>query len=138
MLQEFRDFINKGNFVDLAVAFVMGVAFAAVVSAFTDRIIMPLVALIVQLDGIEQLGRFGDDGSVGAFLAAFINFVIVGFVMFLVVKAYNRFREPQPEAAPTEDVLLLRAIRDELRAGAGPARTDGSRGRDTPPTTPPS
>jgi large conductance mechanosensitive channel len=135
VLREFKDFVNKGNFVDLAVAFVMGVAFAAVVSTFTDRIVMPLVAVIVQLDG-EQLGRFGDNGSVGAFLAAFINFVIIGFVMFLVVKAYNRFREPQPEAAPTEDVLLLRAIRDELRAGAGAARTD-ARGRDTPPTTPP-
>ncbi len=115
MIQEFRDFINKGNFVDLAVAFVMGVAFSAVVTAFTERVVMPLVALIVNLDGIEQLGAFGDNGSVGAFLQAFINFLIVGFVMFLVVKAYNRFREPDEPAGPADDIVLLREIRDELR-----------------------
>ena len=119
MIQEFRDFINKGNFVDLAVAFVMGVAFSAVVTAFTDRIVMPLVAMIVSLDGIEQLGQFGDNGSVGAFLQAFINFLIIGFVMFLVVKAYNRFRDTDEPSGPPEDVALLREIRDELRATRG-------------------
>ena len=119
MIQEFRDFINKGNFVDLAVAFVMGVAFSAVVTAFTDRIVMPLVAMIVSLDGIEQLGQFGDNGSVGVFLQAFINFLIIGFVMFLVVKAYNRFRDTDEPSGPPEDVALLREIRDELRATRG-------------------
>ena len=115
MLQEFRDFINKGNFVDLAVAFVMGAAFTTVVTAFTERIVMPLVALIVSLDGIEQLGQFGENGSVGAFLQAFLNFLIVGFVMFLVVKAYNRFRDTDEPSGPPEDIALLRDIRDELR-----------------------
>jgi len=119
VIQEFRDFINKGNFVDLAVAFVMGVAFSAVVTAFTDRIVMPLVAMIVSLDGIEQLGQFGDNGSVGVFLQAFINFLIIGFVMFLVVKAYNRFRDTDEPSGPPEDVALLREIRDELRATRG-------------------
>lgn len=119
MIQEFRDFINKGSFVDLAVAFVMGVAFSAVVTAFTDRIVMPLVAMIVSLDGIEQLGQFGDNGSIGAFLQAFINFLIIGFVMFLVVKAYNRFRDTDEPSGPAEDVALLREIRDELRATRG-------------------
>lgn len=133
MIQEFKDFVNKGNFVDLAVAFVMGVAFAAVIAAFTDRIVMPLVALVVQLDGIEQLGTFGENGSVGAFLAAFINFLIIGLAMFLVVKAYNRVREPAADAGPSEDVVLLREIRDELQA-RGRSGTDVG---GAPPTTPP-
>ena len=115
MIREFRDFINKGNFVDLAVAFVMGVAFSAVVTAFTERIVMPLVAMVVSLDGIEQLGRFGDNGSVGSFIQAFVNFLIIGFVMFLVVKAYHRFRDTDQPSGPPEDVALLREIRDELR-----------------------
>lgn len=121
MFQEFRDFINKGNVVDLGVAFVMGVAFNAMVTAFTERIVMPLIALLVNLDGIERFGVFTADGSgsVGAFLQAVINFVIIGFVMFLVVKAYNRFRETDEPSGPPEDIALLREIRDELRATQG-------------------
>ena len=121
MIREFRDFINKGNVVDVAVAFVMGVAFNAVVTAFTERIVMPLVALIVNLDGIEQFGVFTGDGSgsVGAFLQASINFVVIGFAMFVVVKAYNRFRDTDEPSGPPEDIALLREIRDELRATRG-------------------
>jgi len=121
VIREFRDFINKGNFVDLAVAFVMGAAFTTVVTTFTERIVTPLVALIVRLDGIEQFGVFTADGSgsVGAFLQALINFIIVGFVMFLVVKAYNQFRDTDEPSGPPEDIALLREIRDELRVTRG-------------------
>ncbi|CAN5822676.1 hypothetical protein BH23ACT10_BH23ACT10_01380 [soil metagenome] len=95
----------------------MGAAFTSVVTALTERIVMPLVALIVSLDGIEQFGVFTEDGtgSVGAFLQALINFAIVGFVMFLVVKSYNRFRDTDEPSGPPEDIALLRDIRDELR-----------------------
>ncbi|MDH4119755.1 MAG: large conductance mechanosensitive channel protein MscL [Acidimicrobiia bacterium] len=124
MLKEFKDFINRGNLVDIAVAFVMGLAFASVVTAFTERIVNPLLGLIFSLDGLAGLGEFGEAvgedgfklGSVGAFLGAVINFLIVAFVMFLVVKAYNRMQAKAEEAPaePTEDVLLLREIRDSL------------------------
>jgi large conductance mechanosensitive channel len=122
MIREFRDFINKGNFVDIAVAFVIGVAFGSVVTAFTNRLVSPLVGMIVSLPSLERMGQFGPEdpatgvptGSVGAFVEAFLNFLIIAFVMFLVVKAYSRFREEKP-AEPPEDVVLLREIRDELR-----------------------
>jgi large conductance mechanosensitive channel len=122
MIREFRDFVNKGNFVDIAVAFVLGAAFGAVVTAFTNRLISPLVGMIVRLPSLERMGQFGPEdpatgvptGSVGAFVEAFLNFLIIALVMFLVVKAYSRFREEKP-ADPPEDIVLLREIRDELR-----------------------
>jgi large conductance mechanosensitive channel len=128
VLQEFKDFVNKGNFVDIAVAFVVGAAFATVVGVFTGRIVSPLIGMVFDLSGLQDLGTFGpiDEttglpaGSVGAFLEALLNFLIVALVMFLVVKGYNRFRdrnaepEPEPVAADPEDIVLLREIRDLL------------------------
>ena len=128
MIQEFRDFINRGNFVDIAVAFVIGAAFGRVVTTLTGRIVSPLIALIFNVPDLTNVWTFGKideatglpSGSVGAFVAAIIDFVIVAFVMFLVVKAYNSFRdrhkEPEPEAGPAEpdEVTLLREIRDAL------------------------
>lgn len=121
MIKEFREFINRGNLIDLAVAFVLGVAFASVVTVLTTRIVSPLIGMVFDLSGLENMGTFGPAdpetgvpvGSVGAFVEAFINFVIVGFVMFLVVKAYNRTKKPAPEPEPEadpEDVVLLRRI----------------------------
>ncbi len=126
MIKEFRDFINRGNLVDIAVGFVMGVAFAGVVSAFVDKIVNPLIGLLFNVSSLDTWAMFGkvDEatglkaGSVGAFIGAFINFVIVAFVMFLVVKAYNRMKakqeEESPPAEPPEEVQLLRQIRDSL------------------------
>ncbi|HEX9890399.1 MAG TPA: large conductance mechanosensitive channel protein MscL [Nitriliruptorales bacterium] len=137
MLQEFKDFINKGNFVDIAVAFVIGAAFGTVVSALTGRIVSPLIGMVFDLGDMEGIGQFscqtvpGADGvgvqecagSVGAFVQAGLNFLIVGFVMFLVVKAYNAFQARHAESEPTaeapvepDDVTLLREIRDLLRS----------------------
>ena len=123
MVQEFRDFIQRGNLVEFAVAFVMGLAFAAVIGAFVDRIVNPLIAMIFSLDGIDNLGTFGDGvgedgvplGSVGAFVGAVINFVIIGLVMFMVVKAYNSMqaKADEEDAGPSE-VELLTEIRDNL------------------------
>lgn len=121
MIKEFREFINRGNLVDLAVAFVMGVAFASVVTALTTRIVSPLIGMVFDLSGLENMGTFGPDdpetglptGSVGAFVEASLNFVIVAFVMFLVVRAYNRMQKPAPEPEPEadpEDLVLLRRI----------------------------
>jgi large conductance mechanosensitive channel len=125
VIQEFKEFINRGNLVDIAVAFVLGVAFASVVTTLTERIVSPLIGMIFDLSGLEAVGTFGPAdpetgavvGSVGAFVEALINFLIVGFVLFLVVRSYNRFQqrmrgpetEAEPEADP-EDVVLLRRI----------------------------
>lgn len=130
MLREFRDFINRGNLVDIAVGFVLGTAFATAITALTTRVISPLIGMVFDISGLDDLWTFGPvdpetgtpQGSVGAFLQASINFVIVGLVMFLVVRAYNRMKARQEdptveEASPPpepEDVKLLREIRDAL------------------------
>lgn len=115
MIKEFRDFINRGNLVDIAIAFVMGIAFAAVVTSLTNDIINPIIGKIFN---VEDLAAWVvADIRIGAFLVAVINFVIVAFVMFLVVKAYNRLRAEEEEAEdPSEEVLLLREIRDGVRS----------------------
>lgn len=129
MLREFREFVNRGNLVDIAVGFVMGAAFTTVVTALTTRVISPLIGLVFNVAGLESVWTFGPvdpetgvpQGSVGAFLAAVINFVIVALVVFLFVKGYNsmraRWEQEQEEAAeePAEEVVLLREIRDSLR-----------------------
>lgn len=128
MIREFREFIMRGNLIDLAVAFVMGVAFKEVVTAFTGRIVSPLIGLIFGIPDLTGVWVFGEideatglpEGSVGAFLEATLDFVIIAFVMFLVVKAYNRARaalekaEEEAPAEPSEDIVLLREIRDSL------------------------
>jgi large conductance mechanosensitive channel len=117
MIKEFRDFINRGNLVDIAIAFVMGIAFAAVVTSLTNDIINPIIGKIFNVDDLA--GWVVADIRIGAFLVAVINFVIVAFVMFLVVKAYNRMKA-QEEAVeePSEEVLLLREIRDGVRSSS--------------------
>ncbi len=115
MLKEFREFVNRGNLVDLAVAFVMGVAFASVTSTLTQGVVTPMIGRIFSVEGLHQY-VLGGDIAVGAFLAAVINFLVVAFVMFLVVKAYNRMKHPADDSAPPEEVLLLREIRDLLRS----------------------
>jgi len=114
MIREFKDFVNRGNLVDIAVAFVMGLAFAAVITSLTEDVVNPLIGKIFAVDGLA--GWTVADVRVGAFLVAIINFLMVAFVMFLVVKAYNRMKAGQEEAAerPGEEVELLREIRDEL------------------------
>lgn len=118
MIQEFKEFIAKGNIVQLAVAFVMGVTFASVVTTFTERIVNPVIALILPgIDNLDAIGTFADNGSIGAFIGASIYFVIVAFVLFLIVKAYSRWEKTEEEApaAPSEEVVLLTEIRDSLR-----------------------
>jgi large conductance mechanosensitive channel len=120
VIQEFREFINRGNFIDLAVGFVLGVAVTGVVTTTVERLVMPLIALLVGQPNFDGIGTFGDQGSVGAVLTALVNFLLIAFVLFLIVKAYNRMQrvtpdQPEPEADP-EDVVLLREIRDSLAA----------------------
>lgn len=121
MLKEFRDFIMRGNVVDLAVAFIMGGAFGAIVSSLVKDIIMPVVGLLLgQVDfaniyltlkpapsggPFKTLADAQAAGAVtmniGVFLNLVITFLIVGFTMFLLVRAMNRMKKPAPVAAPT-------------------------------------
>lgn len=117
MIKEFKDFISNGSLVDIAVAFVLGAAFGSVISSFTEGIVTPLIGRIFSVDGLQDY-LIGGDIALGAFIAALLNFVVVGFVMFLVVKAYNRMQAPaaaEDPAADPEDVVLLREIRDSLK-----------------------
>ena len=129
MIKEFRNFINRGNVVELGVAFVMGASFKSLVDVFTKRLIEPLIGLIINLPNLDNLGLFGDidpssgmqSGSFGAFLGEVINYLIIAFVMFLVIKAYNHFEdmvddEDNEEVVATEskEVTLLKEIRDGI------------------------
>jgi large conductance mechanosensitive channel len=131
MLKEFKEFAMKGNLVDIAVAFVMGAAFGKVVTAFTGGLIGPLVGMITGKDLSQNKWILKDEvkdaaGKItqsevalqwGAFLTAVIDFIIVAFVMFLIIKAINSLKKKEPEAPPPipEEVILLREIRDALK-----------------------
>lgn len=115
MLKEFRDFIVKGNLLQTAVAFIMGGAFGKVTEAFTSI----FTSLLGMMGGQPDFSTFKPFGiPLGIFLNGLINLIIVGFVLFLVVKAYNRTIAPKPVQAPapgpSEEVKLLMEIRDAL------------------------
>jgi large conductance mechanosensitive channel len=117
MLKEFKEFIAKGNLIDLAVAVILGLAFADVVHSLVANVFTPIIAAIFgQPDFSAITIDIGDSKIfIGSFLNSLISFVIVGFVLFLTVKAYNRFaKKEEAPAAPTEEIVLLTQIRDEL------------------------
>jgi len=99
MLKGFREFITRGNVVDLAVGIVIGAAFSAIVKSFVDNIINPIVGMVgggkAALDGLAIHVTPTVAITYGAFLSAILNFLIVAFVLFLVIKAVNRFRKAE-------------------------------------------
>jgi large conductance mechanosensitive channel len=117
MWKDFRDFITKGNLVQLAVAFVMGVAFGTVVSSFVNDLIMPIIGklignvdfanLYISLTGTTYASaaaaRQAGAAAIyyGAFINTLINFLVIAFVVFVVVKAYQRSQKPKKGEAPT-------------------------------------
>jgi large conductance mechanosensitive channel len=103
MLKEFRDFALKGNLIELAVAFILGLAFAAVVTSFVDDIVMPIVGAIVSDKSFADLTFeiAGVEIFYGSFLTVLLNFLIVAWILFLIVKAANRMKGPQ--AATTKE-----------------------------------
>lgn len=131
MMKEFKEFAMKGNLVDIAVAFVMGGAFGRVVSSFTDGIVSPVIGLLGGGDLSANMMKLKDEvvdaeGILiseaiylkwGDFLTAVINFLIVAFVMFMIIKAINSLKKKEEAApsAPPEDITLLREIRDALK-----------------------
>jgi len=110
MLMEFRDFLLRGNIVELAVAFVMGLAFAAVINSLVNDLIMPLIAMVIGKPDFSDLTFTINDARFryGAFLTALIQFVsVAAAVFFFVVKPINslmgRFRSPVEEGMPDEE-----------------------------------
>ena len=116
MVQEFKDFLMKGNLVEIAVAFVLAVFFAAVVTSFVDDIVMQIVAAVFGEPDFSRLSFGLGDAEIryGAFLNTLIAFAIVGFVLFLIVKAYNAYNAAQDDDGPSDNDLLVE-IRDSLR-----------------------
>ena len=140
MFQEFKTFIARGNVLDLAVGVIIGGAFGKIVASLTDDILMPVIGKLT--GGVDFSGKFLLLGPVpakytgsmtdytalkkagvamlgyGSFITAIINFLIMAFVIFLIVKGANRL-SPKPEAAPAgpTEVELLAAIRDALKKG---------------------
>lgn len=131
MLKEFKDFAVKGNLVDIAVGFVMGAAFNKIVSSFTGGIVSPLIGLVFKADFkdlkyvinegvVDEAGAITGEVAVlyGEFLTNLIDFIIVAFVMFMLIKAINKTKKkeaPAPEApkGPSQEDLLAE-IRDLL------------------------
>ncbi len=139
MMQEFREFAVKGNVVDLAVGVIIGAAFGKIVDAVVSDLIMPLVGMVfgkldfsslyvllgtvppgtdMSLEGLKKAGV--PVFAYGHFITVSVNFVILAFIIFLMVKQINRIKRrdeaaPPAPAAPAEDIVLLREIRDSLR-----------------------
>lgn len=118
LLKEFKDFINRGNLVELAIAFVLATAFAPVVLSIVDNIFMPIIAAIVGQPDFGELGFDIGDARInyGTPLTLIINFIIIAFVCFLFVKAYNKMKPPVEEETGPSEVELLTEIRDALRS----------------------
>ncbi|HEX6735643.1 MAG TPA: large conductance mechanosensitive channel protein MscL [Azonexus sp.] len=137
IIQEFKEFAVKGNAVDLAVGVIVGAAFGKIVDSIVADLIMPLVGLVLgKLDFSNLFIVLGDNPqhlatladlkkagipvfAYGNFLTILVNFIILAFIIFMMVKQLNRLRKEEPAPAPDapapEDVLLLREIRDSLK-----------------------
>src|SRR5437016_4064539 len=98
MIEEFKAFINKGNVLDLAVAVILGLAFGVVINSFVNDILMQIIAAIFGQPNFAGLYFTIGNGIIryGSFLNAIINFVLIAFALFLVIRAYNRMRPPTP------------------------------------------
>lgn len=104
MLREFKEFVTRGNLIELAVAFIMGIAFAAVVTAFTDAVLGAIAYLVGGDVSFDQIGVRRDGQIVipiGGFLTALVDLLIIAFALFLIVRTYNRFKRKQEETPST-------------------------------------
>jgi large conductance mechanosensitive channel len=137
MMQEFKEFAVKGNVVDLAVGVIIGAAFGKIVDSMVNDLIMPVIGAVIgkidfsnlfiimgavppgtgtSLDALKKAGV--PVFAYGNFLTVAVNFIILAFIIFLMIKQINKMKKAQPAAAnpaPPEEVMLLREIRDGLR-----------------------
>ncbi len=133
-LEEFKQFIARGNVIDLAVGMIVGTAFTSIVKSLVDNMLMPLLGAIIggiDLSGLTLTIPWSLNGDhpviyYGMFLQAIINFVLIAFCVFLLIKVINKFskkKEAAP-AKPTKDQELLTEIRDLLKAQQEAAAKD--------------
>jgi len=134
MLQEFKTFISKGNVMDLAVGVIIGAAFAAITASLVGDVIMPFVGWIfggldfsnyfvalgdgVTATTLEEAKKQGSVFAYGSFISAIVNFVIIAFIIFMLVKTVNSMKKAEeagPPPAPAADIVLLTEIRDALK-----------------------
>ncbi len=125
-LEEFKDFALKGNVMDMAVGVIVGGAFSSIVSALTDNILNPIIACFggTEVGLVTKLGNTGQVIDWGAFITAVINFLIMAFVLFTILKAINKITSlakkkaeeaPAEEPEPSEEVKLLTEIAGQLK-----------------------
>ena len=128
MIDEFKKFISRGNVMDMAVGVIIGGAFTAIVNSLVNDILMPILGGITGgLDFTAYAFTIGEASvNYGTFIQAIVNFLLVALCVFLMVKAVNKAKDaaikkeeapeaPAPEPEPSEEVLLLREIRDSLK-----------------------
>lgn len=121
---EFKEFISRGNVLDLAVGLIIGSAFTAIVTSLVEDLLTPIIGVILKEAGIEKFADWAPGGfGIGSFINAIVSFLLVSFTIFLLVKAVNKAQElgkrktdePEEEAAPAvTDISLLTEIRDLL------------------------
>jgi large conductance mechanosensitive channel len=116
---EFRGFLNKGDFITIAVGLVMALYFQKIVDALLDGVINPIIAAIFGKSDFTDIGfAIGDARiSIGLVIDAIISFVVVGFLLFLILKAYDRMRRTKEEPEGETELSVLREIRDSLGSG---------------------
>lgn len=117
MIKEYKEFLFRGNLLDVAVAFILGVAFNVVVQSLANDVIMAAIAGLIGLDNVAEMSA----GTIlyGRFLAAVLSFVVVATVLFAIIRAASRFQQPTPDdtlGPDSDEVVLLREIRDTLQA----------------------
>jgi large conductance mechanosensitive channel len=122
MMKEFKEFAVKGNVMDLAIGVIIGAAFGKIVASLVDNILMPIVGILLQGVNFNSLSVKVGEAEIkyGLFISAIIDFIIIAFVLFLIIKGVNNMRKKEAAApaappAPTNEEKLLMEIRDSLR-----------------------
>lgn len=132
LIKEFREFVIKGNFVDLAVGVIIGAASGKVVTSLVEKVVMPPIGIVLgkvnftDLKIVLEPARKAADGKdipevaigYGSAIQSFVELLIIGFVVFMVVRLYNKVRHAAPPPGPTPTEKLLEEIRDTLKAQA--------------------
>ena len=134
IVAEFKEFITRGNVMDMAVGIIIGGAFTAIVTSLVNDLLMPIIGAIfggIDFTSLKYVIRAADEAAgieeaairYGSFIQAIVNFLLIALVIFFIVKAMNKFRrkqeepapEPAPDPEPSEEVKLLTEIRDALK-----------------------
>ena len=119
-IEEFKAFALRGNVMDMAIGVIIGGAFQAIIKSFIDNIVNPVVGVVFQVDFSSVVINLGSvDIMIGAFISSVINFILLAFVLFIMVKTINKLKKPEvkEEAAPvkSDETVLLEKILEQLK-----------------------